>query len=54
MSQETTDIKCPCCEKKTIARNHNGITKVFCRQCRKEVEIIIKKESLYEPNKVSR
>lgn len=43
MSQE---IKCPGCEKKTLAKSRGGKIYVWCKQCHKEVELIIEKESL--------
>ena len=42
MSQE---IKCPCCEVKTVAKERDGKIYVWCKQCKQEVELIIIKES---------
>lgn len=39
MSQEKTDIKCPCCESKTVAKKQGGTIFVWCKKCKKEVEI---------------
>ena len=33
------DIKCPCCRTKTVAKEHDGKIYVWCKECRKEVEL---------------
>lgn len=48
------DIKCPCCQKKTIAKDHDGVVKVWCRQCKQEVEIKIEKESVNHESQPSK
>ena len=45
---KSRDIKCPNCPKK-LARYENGKIFVWCRQCRKEVELIVKPEPANEP-----
>lgn len=44
------DIKCPCCDKKTIAKNDDGKIMVWCKECKKEVELKIKESVSCEPN----
>ena len=33
------DIKCPCCEEKVIAKKENEKILVWCKKCKKEVEL---------------
>lgn len=37
------DIKCPECEKKTVAKQRDGKIYVWCKECKREVELKIEK-----------
>lgn len=44
------DIKCSACATKTVARQKNDKIYVWCKQCKKEVELKVEKETLsHEP-----
>lgn len=36
-----SDIKCPTCVKKVIAKERDGKIYVWCKECKKEVELLI-------------
>lgn len=49
MRNRASEIKCTC--GKLIAKERDGKIYLWCKSCRREVELKLAKESHYEPNK---
>lgn len=45
------DVKCPECHYKTIAKLINGKLYVWCKTCKKQVEVRLEGEESHEPER---
>lgn len=46
----TTEIMCPGCRDKVVAKQRDGKFYVWCKICKEEVELVIEEERQNEPN----